>query len=203
MAFSPDDAWLLSVSRDRSWALSRRSAAGGAAPPYELAVTRAKAHARVIWSCAWSPDSRVFATASRDGEVRLWDAGAAERPGSEPLAVIASCASSANAVAFAPVLGAGDGGVSYVLAVGAEKGAESGLFRVDVDAGRRAVVARRLDGCGAALWPAGAVSRIVFRAVRGAPPGALEADVQMAVVAADHTVRVVALDLGSLVKTAL
>lgn len=33
---------------------------------------RIKAHARIIWGAAWSPDSAAFATASRDGSVRLW-----------------------------------------------------------------------------------------------------------------------------------
>lgn len=33
---------------------------------------RLKAHARIIWGVAWSPDSAVFATASRDGSARLW-----------------------------------------------------------------------------------------------------------------------------------
>ena len=33
---------------------------------------RFKAHARIIWGVAWSPDSTFFATASRDGSARLW-----------------------------------------------------------------------------------------------------------------------------------
>ena len=33
---------------------------------------RIKAHARIIWGVAWSPDSALFATASRDGSARLW-----------------------------------------------------------------------------------------------------------------------------------
>ena len=33
---------------------------------------RIKAHTRIIWGVAWSPDSKAFATASRDGSVKLW-----------------------------------------------------------------------------------------------------------------------------------
>ena len=33
---------------------------------------RIKAHARIIWGVAWSPDSAMFATVSRDGSARLW-----------------------------------------------------------------------------------------------------------------------------------
>lgn len=33
---------------------------------------RIKAHTRIIWGVAWSSDSTLFATASRDGSARLW-----------------------------------------------------------------------------------------------------------------------------------
>ena len=33
---------------------------------------RIKAHTRIIWGVAWSSDSSLFATASRDGSARLW-----------------------------------------------------------------------------------------------------------------------------------
>ena len=41
------------------------------AVPFTLQC-RIKAHARIIWGLAWSPDSNLFATASRDGSVKLW-----------------------------------------------------------------------------------------------------------------------------------
>ncbi|KAJ2800630.1 Elongator subunit elp2, partial [Coemansia guatemalensis] len=69
---SPDaagDRYLLSVSRDRSWALFERN--GDA---YALARHRRAAHARIVWDAAWAPDARFFATASRDRSVRLWPA---------------------------------------------------------------------------------------------------------------------------------
>ncbi|KAI8321806.1 WD40 repeat-like protein [Martensiomyces pterosporus] len=65
------DKYLLSVSRDRSWAVFTRvqkSTLG----PYRLAHRQMKAHARIIWDAAWAPDARFFATASRDKSVKLW-----------------------------------------------------------------------------------------------------------------------------------
>ncbi|KAJ2617976.1 Elongator subunit elp2 [Coemansia sp. RSA 1365] len=63
------DRFLLSVSRDRSWALFERQA-----DAYELVRHRRAAHTRIVWDAAWAPDARFFATASRDRSVRLWPA---------------------------------------------------------------------------------------------------------------------------------
>ncbi|PIA14968.1 WD40 repeat-like protein [Coemansia reversa NRRL 1564] len=63
------DRFLLSVSRDRSWALFERQ--GDA---YKLVRHRRAAHTRIVWDAAWAPDARFFATASRDRSVRLWPA---------------------------------------------------------------------------------------------------------------------------------
>ncbi|KAJ2077200.1 Elongator subunit elp2 [Coemansia sp. RSA 988] len=63
------DRYLLSVSRDRSWALFERNG-----DTYALARHRRAAHARIVWDAAWAPDARFFATASRDRSVRLWPA---------------------------------------------------------------------------------------------------------------------------------
>ena len=68
------------------------------------------AHARIVWSCAFSHDDRYFATGSRDKRVRVWrvgsTAGAAETAGS-PACVCDSAlpvfAAGVTAVAFAPL----------------------------------------------------------------------------------------------------
>ncbi|KAF7433336.1 hypothetical protein PC9H_005286 [Pleurotus ostreatus] len=67
IAFSPDDRYILSVSRDRSWMLSELQPNGGYAPR-----VADKSHGRIIWDCAWSDDGEIFATASRDKTVRIW-----------------------------------------------------------------------------------------------------------------------------------
>ncbi|KAJ2852973.1 Elongator subunit elp2, partial [Coemansia erecta] len=74
MRFSPpSDKYLLTVSRDRSWALFSREDNNNeeAAVAFKLAAHHKRAHARIIWDAAWSPDSVFFATASRDKTVKL------------------------------------------------------------------------------------------------------------------------------------
>ncbi|XP_061521283.1 elongator complex protein 2 isoform X2 [Phycodurus eques] len=74
MAFSPDAAALLLVSRDRTWSLWRRRQAAPE-PEYGLYARTTKdtsVHSRIIWSCDWSPDGTYFATAGRDKKVIVW-----------------------------------------------------------------------------------------------------------------------------------
>ncbi|XP_071540160.1 elongator complex protein 2 [Panulirus ornatus] len=76
MAFSPDDKYLLSVSRDRTWTVFKRETVeNGAGFTYresDFSSKKDTMHSRVIWSCAWLPDSHHFVTASRDKTVALW-----------------------------------------------------------------------------------------------------------------------------------
>ncbi|EPY82247.1 elongator complex protein 2 isoform 2 [Camelus ferus] len=77
MAFSPDDKFLLAVSRDRTWSLWKRQ---DTIPPeldpvFSLFAFTNKitaVHSRIIWSCDWSPDGRYFFTGSRDKKVVAW-----------------------------------------------------------------------------------------------------------------------------------
>ncbi|XP_068092811.1 elongator complex protein 2 isoform X2 [Hyperolius riggenbachi] len=77
MAFSPDDKFLLAVSRDRNWSLWRMQ--GGnptqSEPHFTLHASTNKdtsVHSRIIWSCDWTPDSNFFVTGSRDKKVIVW-----------------------------------------------------------------------------------------------------------------------------------
>lgn len=73
IAFSPDDSYILSVSRDRTWALFKRDF--NSQDCYRRVAYSNKTtgiHSRIIWSCAWSHDSRYFITASRDKSVVIW-----------------------------------------------------------------------------------------------------------------------------------
>ncbi|KAF8076319.1 WD40-repeat-containing domain protein [Lyophyllum atratum] len=67
IAFSPDEKFVLSVSRDRSWRLFEAQESGGFIP-----VAADKSHGRIIWDCAWAVEGDVFATASRDKTVKIW-----------------------------------------------------------------------------------------------------------------------------------
>ncbi|TDL29335.1 WD40 repeat-like protein [Rickenella mellea] len=66
IAFSPDDRYILSVSRDRTWRLFEHTD-GGYVP-----TTAEKPHARIIWDCAWACEGDIFATAARDKLVKVW-----------------------------------------------------------------------------------------------------------------------------------
>ncbi|XP_033340949.2 elongator complex protein 2 [Megalopta genalis] len=70
MEFSPNDKYLLSVSRDRRWSLFEFNG-----NTYNLIVISSKKdglHTRIIWCCSWTHDSSYFATGSRDGKIGIW-----------------------------------------------------------------------------------------------------------------------------------
>ncbi|KAK4148099.1 WD40-repeat-containing domain protein [Dichotomopilus funicola] len=90
LRFSADDSYLVSVGRDRGWAVWGRktgktaSEGGqeGEEDGYELVQANPKGHTRMILDAAWAPavklgqDSqetvRIFATAGRDKLVKIW-----------------------------------------------------------------------------------------------------------------------------------
>ncbi|XP_014471257.1 PREDICTED: probable elongator complex protein 2 [Dinoponera quadriceps] len=118
MEFSPNDKYLLSVSRDRKWSLFKNHDGG-----YALLATSSKndsPHSRIIWCCAWTRDSNYFATGSRDGKVGIWSVRTEE----DNINVVRETTldtqnRSVTAVCFAPSFVAQG---SYVLAVGYEIG---------------------------------------------------------------------------------
>ncbi|KAI9317414.1 WD40-repeat-containing domain protein [Dichotomocladium elegans] len=109
--FSHNDRWLLSVSRDRVWALSERT--NDQDMPYKV-VAQNKAHARIIWDCSWTHDDRAFATGSRDKTIKIWTQEGSEWRCSATIKTNEAVTS----VEFAP--GFIDG--RYILAVGMENG---------------------------------------------------------------------------------
>ncbi|KAH7363091.1 WD repeat domain-containing protein [Plectosphaerella cucumerina] len=72
LRFSHGDKYLLSVGRDRQWAVFERGAED--ANSYTLLQANPKGHTRMILDAAWAPSTsqRVFATAGRDKRVRIW-----------------------------------------------------------------------------------------------------------------------------------
>ncbi|KAI6119406.1 WD40-repeat-containing domain protein [Pisolithus croceorrhizus] len=66
IAFSPDDKYILTVSRDRTWRAFVKEDNG------YVPVAMDKSHARIIWDCTWSSEGDIFATASRDKTVKIW-----------------------------------------------------------------------------------------------------------------------------------
>ena len=116
LSFSPDGAKLLSVSRDRTWAVHERDGDG----PMLKTVAKGSGGSRILWTCDWSPDSRYFVTGSRDKRVIVWESdpsqSASYRISGQPL----ECSDSVTAVAFCPTLLSPPG--VYVLAIGLDSG---------------------------------------------------------------------------------
>jgi len=74
LRFTTDDRHLLSVGRDRQWAVFQRDAAEKT--KYTLQESNPKGHTRMILDAAWAPTpTPVFATAGRDKQVKIWARG--------------------------------------------------------------------------------------------------------------------------------
>ncbi|KAG5981342.1 hypothetical protein E4U55_003020 [Claviceps digitariae] len=119
LRFSGDDQYLLSVGRDRQWAVFERDTSEQAM--YKMLQSNLKGHSRMILDAAWAPsNSPLFATAGRDKQVRIWSAKKASESGQLEFSQSAalSCSASVTAVDFLPL----DVDGTLVLAVGTEAG---------------------------------------------------------------------------------
>lgn len=118
LAFSPDGKYLLSVSRDRRWSIFTFQN-----EKYQLLVTSPKKdslHTRIIWCCAWTGDSKNFATASRDGKVGIWSVDNLNCEQLTPITSLTLNDTSITAIAFAP--SGNQDETTYVIAMGFENG---------------------------------------------------------------------------------
>ena len=72
LRFADDDQYLLSVGRDRQWAVFERDFHNP--DSFFLQHTNPKGHSRMILDGAWAPldAARVFATAGRDKTIKIW-----------------------------------------------------------------------------------------------------------------------------------
>lgn len=68
LEFSACNRYLISVSRDRSWALFKRHEEG-----FKLIHHIMEAHSRIIWCVGISFDSQFIFTGSRDKKVKCWN----------------------------------------------------------------------------------------------------------------------------------
>lgn len=128
MAFSPNDKFLLAVSRDRTWSLWKRqdTISPELDPIFSLFAFTNKitaVHSRIIWSCDWSPDSKFFFTGSRDKKVVVWgecdSSDDSVEPSIGPCSSVLDVRGSVTAVSVCPVLNRSQ---RYVVAVGLECG---------------------------------------------------------------------------------
>lgn len=115
ICFSPDDRYILTVSRDRSWrlfVLEGGSKYSGSEYRAIFLITNStafkpiaaeKAHGRIIWDCAWSAEGDIFATASRDKSVKIW----AQKNEQWTAVAVIQATYPVTAVAFCPANGQG------------------------------------------------------------------------------------------------
>lgn len=117
MKFSNNGQFLLSVSRDRSWKLFKRTTESNnnelANPQFELIRfinSKNVYHTRIIWSCDWSHDDKYFATTSRDKRVCIWSGisetsqGVEDKPISSNNTTFVELETAVTACSFAPCL---------------------------------------------------------------------------------------------------
>lgn len=129
MEFSPCGRYLLSVSRDRTWSLYELHLTkdeGFSASRVAYSDKKTSKHSRIIWCCAWSNDSKYFATGSRDKKLFVWSNTAQHEAHPSCLGNWCTVADplvsndSVTAVAFAPHMLEN---ARYLVAVGLECGA--------------------------------------------------------------------------------
>lgn len=128
LRFSDDDRYLLSVGRDRQWAVfERRTTEGAGDMPFEPLQANPKGHIRMILDCAWAPTrpdaeklrQPLFATAGRDKQIRIWS-GKANGEGKVEFTQTTTLLSGAPVTAVDFLPSTVDG--KFILAFGTENG---------------------------------------------------------------------------------
>eukprot|EP00049_Salpingoeca_infusionum_P024127 m.14892 g.14892 ORF g.14892 m.14892 type:complete len:825 (+) comp6451_c0_seq1:234-2708(+) len=121
LAFSPDDKYLISTSRDRSICVFERTQKEDGATTYMHIATKPKAHARIIWALAWSHDGKYFATGARDKSIKIWSF--TDDQGLVQVGATPKMEDSVTCIDFAPRFV----GSNYLLSVGLDNGKVFGL----------------------------------------------------------------------------
>ncbi|KAB5575717.1 WD domain-containing protein [Coniochaeta sp. 2T2.1] len=185
--FSEDDSMILSVGRDRQWVVwdrRKKEEDGEGEEGYELLQNDVKGHSRMILDAAWAPNleggPRVFATAGRDKQVKIW-----VRRGEEGKFVLGKAVAFEGPVTAVDFLGQRGGNGGLVLAVGTE-GGKIALVRLAV--AEDGVEVRSLETVGDELCLPKAVLQLAWRPVEaeGEPDGACD----LAVAGEDSSLRI-------------
>lgn len=179
LAFSPDEQYLLSVSKDRQICVYARQNDG------KFALhDRQKVHRRIIWSCTWAPDSQMFAVGSRDQTFSIWTKHSSGASFSLVHTVTETAA--VTAVAFAPCSFG-----SNFLAVGLESGVCK-VYSVSIEGDVVQCIA--LGAVSLVLSPALSISRLAWSplgvSTSGGPAGNETHSLTLAVGSSDNSVRI-------------
>lgn len=158
--FSPDDKYILAVSRDRKLSVWSKDQKG-----YSLACGLPKAHSRIIWDGAWAPEGDYFVTGSRDKSFKVWKF--LDRP-VEKAQVMFTESVTAVAVSQRTI------GGKFIIAAGLENGK---IYIYDYDVEKS--TSNLIEEIDEKHTPAGRINRLAWH--EGA---------KLAVASADHSVRI-------------
>lgn len=176
LSFSHDDRYLLSVGRDRQWAVFVRSDQDPTI--FTSCTANPKGHTRMILGAAWAPDTTnpVFATAGRDKTVKIWQ----KTEDTFTCMTTVAVTSAVTAIAFLPVIHK----ASFILAVGEDSGAIS-IHRVANDSleTQHVVTIDRL------IAPSRAITQLSWRPVPLADANS-RSQFQLAVASEDTSTRI-------------
>ena len=187
LAFSSDSKWLLSVGRDRQWALFCRD--DTEKNTYSLFKTNPKGHSRMILDCAWAPNAvgaPVFVTAGRDKSVKVWKISRNGETEDEREVQQISTISASAAITAVDV--SSQAAETFRLAYGTEEG-KVGIVHIKADT--LEILAEL--ALPATMAPSGAINALRWR------PGAREGkqQQQLAVASDDCSLRVISVGEGS------
>ncbi|KAG2417214.1 hypothetical protein HFD88_008433 [Aspergillus terreus] len=150
LCFSDDDKYLLSVGRDRQWALFCRS--DEEPSTFKLLTSNPKGHSRMILDAAWAPGTETpsFATAGRDKSVKLWQMD----EGNFTCKVTIPLKTPVTAISFLPLAH----NASFVLAVGEESG-ELSVYQIAA----QTLEATCIANIDKAMSPSKAITQLAWR----------------------------------------
>ncbi|KAE8156423.1 6PF2K-domain-containing protein [Aspergillus tamarii] len=180
LSFSSDDRYLLSVGRDRQWAIYCRSEQDRSA--FSLMESHPKGHSRMILDAAWAPvpDIHTFATAGRDKLVKIWQIS----NGSFVCKTIITLKNSVTAISFLPRVQAN----SVFLATGDDSG-ELSLYKIAVDG----LEATHLGNIDKLISPSKAITQLAWRPSAKYDTSQDEYSLRLAVASEDTSTRIYAI----------
>lgn len=178
LSFSEDDRFLLSVGRDRQWAVFARNDQD--LTTYTNYASNPKGHSRMILGAAWAPiaPDYVFATAGRDKSVKIWQ----KSENTFVCKTTVALTSAVSAISFLPAPYKD----SLILAAGEDSGAIS-IHRIAVGS----LEAQHVVTIESAIAPSRSITQVSWRPV---PLGAdnLSA-LELAVASEDNSTRIYAI----------